>query len=37
VGVTTSVVGGVVEIVDTVTPDILDDDDDDKEDNKKEN
>ncbi len=26
VGVTTSVIGGVVEVVDTVTPDILDDD-----------
>ncbi|MFT5757885.1 MAG: hypothetical protein ACI9LM_002622 [Alteromonadaceae bacterium] len=28
VGVTTSVVGGVIEVVDTVTPDILDDEQD---------
>ena len=32
VGVTTIVVGGVVEVVDTVTPDIFDDEDEDEDD-----
>lgn len=32
VGVTTSVVGGAVDVVDAVTPDIISDDDDDNED-----
>ncbi len=33
VGVTTTVVGGAIEVVDAVTPDIIDDEDDEKEDN----
>ena len=28
VGVTTTVIGGAIDVVDTVTPDIMDDDDD---------
>ncbi|MFT6270151.1 MAG: hypothetical protein ACJAVV_002980 [Alphaproteobacteria bacterium] len=31
VGVTTTVVGGAIDVVDAVTPDILDDDDEEKE------
>lgn len=29
VGVTTTVVGGAIDVVDTITPDIMDDDEDD--------
>ncbi len=36
VGVTTAVVGGAIDVVDAVTPDIIDDDDDD-EDKEKQN
>ncbi len=36
VDVTTTAVGTAVDVVDAVTPDILDDDDDDEEDDKKE-
>ena len=32
VGVATSVVGGAIDVVDVVTPDIMDDDDDDDDD-----
>ena len=34
VGATTAVVGGAIEVVDIVTPDIIDDDDDEDEDDK---
>jgi hypothetical protein len=37
VGVTTTVVGGVIDVVDLVTPDILDDDDDEDEEEGEEN
>jgi hypothetical protein len=33
VGVTTTVVGGTIDVVDTITPDIIDDDDKEAEDN----
>lgn len=36
VGVATTVVGGAIDVVDAVTPDILDDDDDDEDDEDKE-
>lgn len=36
VGVTTTVVGGAIDVVDAVTPDIIDDDDDEEEDEEKE-
>lgn len=36
VGVATTVVGGAVDVVDAVTPDIMDDDDEDDEDEKEE-
>jgi hypothetical protein len=31
VGVTTTVIGGAIDVVDAVTPDIMDDDDDDEQ------
>ena len=36
VGVTTTIVGGAVDVVDAVTPDIFDDDDNDKQDEDEE-
>ena len=36
VGVTTTVVGGVIDVVDLVTPDILDDDDEDEDEEEEE-
>lgn len=37
VGVTTTVVGGAIEVVDAVTPDIMDDDDEDKKKDEEKN
>ena len=37
VGVTTSVVGGVIDVVDTVTPDVFEDDDKQAEDDQNDN
>ncbi|MDG1751331.1 MAG: hypothetical protein P8I03_06685 [Thalassotalea sp.] len=37
VGVASVVVGGAIEVVDTITPDIIDDDDDDDDENEYEN
>ncbi|GAA6206237.1 hypothetical protein [Thalassotalea sp. SU-HH00458] len=37
VGVASVVVGGAIEVVDTVTPDIIDDDDDEEEDEDEQN
>jgi len=36
VGVTTTVVGGAIEVVDVITPDIFDDESDEKKDDNKE-
>jgi len=37
VDVTTTVVGGAIDVVDAITPDIIDDDEDDDEDDENEN
>ena len=37
VGVTTTVVGGAIDVVDAVTPDIIDDDDDDDDEDEEKN